>query len=102
MIRSSRLNTAEFCGLAGSYEERTTGEWALAGQAFHAGLRGWYRPTFENVRAADVALAAVKPEVRDGIRAQVADLAASWTPPPTARFEVPIALDFNGRGVAYD
>lgn len=102
MIRISRLNSARYCGLSGSIEDRSTSIYAMAGNAFHALLRANYRTTPETVKAAELTMSVLEDDVRADVNRYAVDLGASWTPPEDAEFEVPLGIDARGRYVPYD
>lgn len=96
MIRGSKLNDAEHCGFAGSYQDSATSSWGLMGDAFHAANASLHRPDEVRFREErDVAMAQLEDEERDQVREMVARLAAEWTPPASAVFEMPVGLDRN-------
>lgn len=102
MIRISRLNSARYCGLAGSVEDGSSSTYALGGNAFHALLRAKYRTSRATVDAADLLMSALEPDARADVNRAVLDLAACWTPPDDAEFEVPLGIDITGCYVPYD
>lgn len=97
MIRPSRLNEAEHCGLSASIEDGATNAAALLGDAFHAAVAAHYRPSFEEFQAARaVAMGRLARDEREEVTAMVQRLTDDWMAPEGARFEVPVAVDRHG------
>lgn len=105
MKRASKLQLAEYCGVAGVADDGVTTIAALRGNAFHACNAVRHRPDelrFRREREdALTALAAHDPDAADEITAAVERLAATWTPPEGARFEAEIGLSRDGTAVPY-
>lgn len=102
MIRFSKLNDAQYCGLSASLETNSTNIHAMMGDAFHGGNAAHYRPgeeRFAEDRA--VAFGVIGKENQATVTRLLELLWASWTPPDDARFEVPIALTRNGTAAPY-
>lgn len=102
MRRGSKLNEAEHCGFAGSYQDAATSVWGLMGDAFHAAVAAHYRPTEERFREERaVAVAQLQDSERDDVLRLVTRLTESWAPDDGAVFETPVGLDRNGCFVAH-
>lgn len=103
MIRCSRLNEAEHCGLSGAIDDGETKLAGLLGDAFHAAAACRFRPKeqrFQDARA--VAIGQLGGEHEAEVMEMVDRLAAAWTPPENAEFEAGIGLSRAGIAVAYD
>lgn len=103
MIRCSRLNEAAHCGLAASIDDKETNAAALMGDAFHAAVAARFRPTdkaFQEARA--IAIGQLGGEHEAEVTEMVARLAAEWSPPEDARFEIAIGLSRMGLATPYE
>ena len=102
MIRASKLEFAEHCGLSATIETNSTTVYAMRGDAFHAANAAHYRPDEQRFIDARAVAFGVLP-VDDGadVTHMLQRLWASWTPPEHAKFEVPIAVNRDGLAVPY-
>lgn len=102
MIRCSKLNEAENCGLAGSIDLNATSIFGMMGDAFHAANAAHYRPgeqRFTEERA--IAFGVIGQDKAADVTIMLKDLWRTWTPPEHAMFEKPMALNRDGLAVPY-
>lgn len=103
MIRFSKLNDAQHCGLSASIDAgNTTNIWAMMGDAFHAANAAHYRPDVEKfAEERATAFGVIGVNGAATVTRLLHGLWDAWTPPDDARFEVPIALTRDGVAAPY-